>query len=262
MRTFLLLLACLQLLAAAATAQNYPSLSAATGLLSGLDDAADRSLLVGAKAGYWWGGKNARESLGLEGVVLAGGSDVYLLRADALYQLLKAADWQSFLTVGFGTTNDSALVAYGAAAAYQPDTPIFLRLDLRQLQTISADRDTGWEAGLQLGYAFGYERKPRPQPRPDADGDGVPDAFDRCADTPQELPVDRRGCPQNPPDADGDHIPDYLDRCPETPLDMRVEPDGCPADSDGDGIPDVEDRCPHNPPGLAVDADGCVRIRD
>lgn len=59
----------------------------------------------------------------------------------------------------------------------------------------------------------------------DSDGDGVPDAQDRCADTPAGVPVDADGCAL---DSDGDGVPDYLDRCPNTPRGVAVDEFGCP----------------------------------
>ena len=49
--------------------------------------------------------------------------------------------------------------------------------------------------------------------RADADLDGVRDRRDRCFNSPQGAPVDRRGCPT---DADGDGIADYLDLEPNS----------------------------------------------
>ncbi len=260
MRLALPFLFFLLLLALPAPAKDYTCLSAASGVLFGLEDATSRQPLAGIKAGYWLIGETARQSLGIEAVFLYGDSQAYLLRADALYPVFSRPSWTSYLSLGFGALHNNAVAAYGLALAYQPNIPLFLRLDGRQLQKFAAEHDSGWELGLQLGYTFGYARKPPPKPRPDADADGIPDTIDRCPDTPKELTVDPRGCPRNPPDSDGDRIPDYLDKCPDTAASWEVAADGCPPDSDGDGIPDVQDRCPHNPPGMTVDIDGCVKI--
>ena len=88
----------------------------------------------------------------------------------------------------------------------------------------------------------------------DADKDGVPDAMDKCPDTPFEVKVDKSGCPI---DTDDDGVPDYLDKCPDTPRSVIVDIYGCPLDSDKDGVPDYLDKCPDTPAGVAVDLHGC-----
>jgi len=92
------------------------------------------------------------------------------------------------------------------------------------------------------------------RPAADSDGDGVPDAHDRCPNTPQGAKVDSRGCPT---DADGDGVTDDRDRCPGTPRGTKVNSEGCPADADGDGVTDERDRCPDTPHGTKVDSRGC-----
>ena len=108
---------------------------------------------------------------------------------------------------------------------------------------------------------------------PDADGDGVPDAADRCTDTPSWVRPDANGCT---PDLDGDGVDEAHDSCPDSPAGVPVDATGCPpapepppqeslqapqaaADADHDGVPDGEDACPHTPAGLEVDEKGCVR---
>jgi opacity protein-like surface antigen len=88
----------------------------------------------------------------------------------------------------------------------------------------------------------------------DADGDGVPDYHDKCPDTPKDLKVDSTGCPV---DSDGDKVPDHLDKCPNTPYRVKVDATGCPLDTDGDGIPDYLDKCPNTPKGTKIDMYGC-----
>jgi OOP family OmpA-OmpF porin len=58
-------------------------------------------------------------------------------------------------------------------------------------------------------------------------------------------------------DSDGDGVPDAKDRCPDTPRGVKVDASGCPIDSDGDGVYDYLDKCPGTPPGTKVDAQGC-----
>jgi OOP family OmpA-OmpF porin len=132
---------------------------------------------------------------------------------------------------------------------------------------------------LTLGLTFA-----RTGPEADADKDGVPDRIDRCPDTPEDTPVDPRGCaldedgdgvpdgsdqcPGTPPgipvdgagcapDTDGDGVPDALDHCADTPVGATVDSTGCSQDTDGDGVSDGIDRCPDTPPGVRVDAAGC-----
>ena len=93
----------------------------------------------------------------------------------------------------------------------------------------------------------------------DSDGDGVFDEDDRCADTPDGVSVDSRGCPV---DADGDNVPDFKDQCPNTASGEKVDSKGCPLDSDGDGVTDVNDDCPDTPEGALVDGKGCVKVVD
>ena len=110
---------------------------------------------------------------------------------------------------------------------------------------------------------------------PDADGDGVPDAIDKCPDTPTWVRPDANGCT---PDLDGDGVDEAHDCCPASPAGVPVDANGCPpvpepppqespvvqapqamVDDDRDGVPDGQDACPHTPAGLEVDAKGCVR---
>jgi outer membrane protein OmpA-like peptidoglycan-associated protein len=89
---------------------------------------------------------------------------------------------------------------------------------------------------------------------PDADRDGVADQVDRCAQTPAGQTVDAVGCT----DVDKDGVVDPQDRCPDTPAGTRVDATGCPMDSDRDGVADTADRCPGTPAGVGVDpANGC-----
>ena len=109
-----------------------------------------------------------------------------------------------------------------------------------------------------LGFAqnFGPEKPkevvpPPPPPVVDRDGDGVPDAEDKCPDTPGLASL--QGCP----DRDGDGIADADDKCPDVAGIAKYQ--GCPIpDTDGDGINDEEDKCPTRP-GPASNQ-GCPEI--
>ena len=68
--------------------------------------------------------------------------------------------------------------------------------------------------------------------------------------------------PPPPADADGDDVPDASDRCPESPADAEVDERGCTAaqaaaDDDADGVANPDDQCPATPAGVPVDAQGC-----
>lgn len=58
-------------------------------------------------------------------------------------------------------------------------------------------------------------------------------------------------------DTDGDGVPDARDRCPDTPAGVEVDRFGCEKDSDGDGVADSKDKCPDTRRGAVVDRDGC-----
>jgi OOP family OmpA-OmpF porin len=69
--------------------------------------------------------------------------------------------------------------------------------------------------------------------------------------------VDATGCAL---DSDGDGVPNAVDRCPDTPAGTVVDAHGCQLDSDGDGVPDATDRCPDTIAGSRVDATGCLLL--
>ena len=93
----------------------------------------------------------------------------------------------------------------------------------------------------------------------DRDRDGVPDADDRCPESPAGKAVAWTGCP---PDGDGDGVPDDVDRCPGTPAKAVVDAAGCRPDSDGDGVTDDLDQCPDTPRGADTDQRGCWVLSD
>ncbi len=177
-----------------------------------------------------------------------------------------ASDFQPFLGLGVhGSTVDfigqstSAFGPYGSFGFLQR-LGDWTMLSLEGRYQLDAVQEEGplpesdfytWQVLAGLRIALG--EKPY-DPTQDADGDGVPDARDRCPNTPRGVQVDRDGCPL---DSDGDGVPDYLDRCPGTPPGAIVGPDGCELDSDGDGVPDRLDKCPNTPRGVQVNAEGC-----
>ena len=137
---------------------------------------------------------------------------------------------------------------------------------------------------INLGVLFTFGELERPESleaaeaAPDADGDGVPDAIDKCPDTPKWVRPDANGCT---PDIDGDGIDEAHDCCPNSPPGTPVDPNGCPPapeppaqpqdsllapqaaqaplDEDRDGVADDQDACSHTPTGLEVDEKGCIR---
>lgn len=133
-----------------------------------------------------------------------------------------------------------------------------IHLDPRPTGGLSPDKD--WVNNLSLGVGINLGNKKRSvlplwwvnpldhaywelsDPRhmtipapvlPDSDGDGVTDQFDKCPDTPADVPVDVNGCPL---DTDGDGVPDYRDKQLITPTECQpVDADGvgdCPCDPD------------------------------
>ncbi len=66
--------------------------------------------------------------------------------------------------------------------------------------------------GIRIGKDFGEPRVEYPEEwlliGQDADSDGILDKRDRCPGTPDDAPIDRRGCPT---DSDKDGIADYMD---------------------------------------------------
>ena len=59
-----------------------------------------------------------------------------------------------------------------------------------------------------------------------------------------------------------DGVPNAEDRCPDTPLCAEVDEVGCPDDADGDAVVDGCDQCEDTPTGETVYADGCSVVRD
>ena len=69
--------------------------------------------------------------------------------------------------------------------------------------------------GIRIGKAYGEPRVDYPEEwlliGDDADLDGIMDKRDRCPGTPENAPIDKRGCPT---DSDKDGVADYLDAEP------------------------------------------------
>lgn len=90
----------------------------------------------------------------------------------------------------------------------------------------------------------------------DTDGDGIPDLFDKEADTPAGTSVDANG---RALDSDGDGVTDANDAEPFSPKGSKVDGQGRALDSDGDGVPDLFDKQNQKPqPGQFVDARGYI----
>jgi len=53
-------------------------------------------------------------------------------------------------------------------------------------------------------------------------------------------------------------VPDADDKCPDTPAGVKVNAEGCEPDSDHDGLVDRLDLCPQSAPGAEVDQFGCA----
>lgn len=87
----------------------------------------------------------------------------------------------------------------------------------------------------------------------DSDNDGVPDLYDKEADTPEGMIVDASGVAQ---DSDGDGYPDSEDDEPFTPKGCDVDRNGKALDADNDGVPDCYDKEPNSEPGMYYDANG------
>ena len=183
-----------------------------------------------------------------------------LLWFNVLYTLGSAEKWKTFATLGGGRTK----LGFDEFRSDLKDTQTNLgvgffrnfsqRIALRgDLRAVHSNKEGGVEPFAFLGLTA-YLGSMTPPPPPDSDGDGVPDADDRCPNTPPGTDVGPDGCER---DSDGDGVVDSADQCPGTPAGVKVDERGCPLDSDGDGVPDYQDACPDTPAGSEVDARGC-----
>lgn len=158
-----------------------------------------------------------------------------------------------FLTLGVGGGYYS-----GEWGAYAP-TGVGIQVNLQSATYIMLQAQYRWAITDDvlkdnLFYSLGFAQRigsdiPKVVPPPpvpvvlDRDNDGVPDADDKCPDTPGLAAL--QGCP----DKDGDGIADGDDKCPDVAGIAKYQ--GCPIpDTDKDGVNDEEDKCP-TVPGVA-----------
>lgn len=227
--------------------------------------------LYGLVFGYQNKGKAITDRLGIEGFAAMIDSRArkdnqtvngYLLRGEVVYDLIRAR-FVPFLSLGGGALildakDDSVnryIVTPGLGVKYALTNHLDLRADFRRNFSFDPKDSANNEFTVGLTFLLDNVRTLATPPPPDADGDGVPDAVDRCPDTPRGKKVDQFGCP---PDADGDGVPDFKDKCLETPTGARVDLTGCNTDNDGDGVPNELDLCPDTPPGIVANNKGCV----
>ena len=107
----------------------------------------------------------------------------------------------------------------------------------------SAVHGTFGQLAIGVEASLGFLPVPRD---PDADRDGVPDAADRCPETPAGTRVNAVGCPVGKnsiaprcTDSDLDGVCEGSDQCPDTPLNTPVDKTGCPLEA-----PPLEDNIP------------------
>ena len=190
----------------------------------------------------------------------SGSDEAEVLWADLMYELGDGSGWEPFALIGGGRTrynfdnvrDDIKDTAFngGVGVMRMLGKRLALRGDIRG---VYSKKGTGLEPFAFVGLsALLGDREPPPPP--DTDGDGVPDAQDKCPNTPPGTAVGADGCEL---DSDGDGVVDSADRCPGTPAGVSVDSNGCALDSDGDGVPDHQDACPDTPAGAQVDERGC-----
>ncbi|HUR40902.1 MAG TPA: OmpA family protein [Verrucomicrobiae bacterium] len=224
---------------------------------------------------------------------VSGASDTSLLSGGLTLALGTPAPGNPFFLLGGGAVEQEVAsikqsTSYGELGMgfYLPFSVAgeLWRIEGRYQLVINDDTTPGSEelfedGRVNLGVLFTFgdlapEVIPLEEPElaPDLDADGVPDAQDKCPDTPRWVRPDANGCS---PDIDGDGIEEGRDACPATPAGTAVDANGCPipeaqpaapvqpastlGDEDFDGVADGVDACPHTTPRLDIDANGCVK---
>lgn len=201
------------LLASTASAQIVPEKISASPFIGGysfyhktyLRD----NLVFGLRVGYditeHWGVEGAFDYVPTKLRNGGNSTNVFGYRLDALYHFMPREKLVPFLAAGVGgTTSDKSagsrssetdsLINYGCGVKYFLTEALALRADIRHLWVFDGGRND-WEYTLGLTYLFGAQKaKPAPIAAIDSDNDGVPDAEDRCPDTPIGTNVDHAGC--------------------------------------------------------------------
>jgi hypothetical protein len=140
--------------------------------------------------------------------------------------------------------SDRTRAAYdvGAGARLPLYSPLQIGIFVRFMQQFAVSGAADHPGFLQLSSGVTLSVGVLPvHGEPDADDDGVPDAKDKCPDTPKGKAVNSAGCPitlhetANQPrcsDSDLDGVCDGDDDCPDTPAGAKVDEHGCPAASE------------------------------
>jgi OOP family OmpA-OmpF porin len=179
----------------------------------------DDSPIYGLAVGY-----NLTERWGFEGVASYSKSDIkdmnnndadiYNYHLDALYHFSPDRALVPYVAAGIGAqlihglgdySDENAAVNFGGGLKYFLTDAVALRADVRDFlvdgDSFNNDvlNNLSFTVGMtfQLGPfgSFGRSEKAAPPLVLDKDGDGVPDQFDRCANTPPGAVVDGFGCP-------------------------------------------------------------------
>lgn len=141
-----------------------------------------------------------------------------------------SGEWGGYIPAGVGIQLNIQSTSY-----------VFLQAQYRFSLTKDVLKDNlFYSLGIAQRLGSNEPKVVPPPPVPvvlDRDNDGVPDADDKCPDTPGLASL--QGCP----DKDGDGIADGDDKCPDVAGIAKYQ--GCPIpDTDGDGVNDEEDKCP------------------
>ncbi len=213
------------------------------------------NLMYGARAGY-----NFTKRIGFEGVFdyvktdiqsTSTKLDMYRYGGQLLYHFMPDSSFVPYLAAGFGgiqfDTGNSIVKGvydYGVGAKFFVNDSFAFRADVRHLIYSYDKTYSNIEGLIGLYIPFGGA-KPAMKPVP-------PPPAVKAVEPPPPVVV-----PAPPIDSDSDGVPDATDRCPNTPAGVAVDQYGCPVDSDKDGVPDYLDKCPNTPAGVTVDKDGC-----